>query len=224
MSVTSTNSHRHSPNRISSPQHESHETDNGSRGSSANQLLLTEEQLLGGTPSTPIDWEIKQPLYEKETDIHIDDIQPHCTFPSALHRKTVMEYPVWNERRNSLLILAEANYDCSHVAAARPLHHEIEHSFRDIMLTLTEALKLIRCRPSNCAEDEPFGFALDPTNYGLLSEKIQEAIHQRRHLIEDLPMELPEVPTWLGDAQKSYIWKEQEAELFTLETPCYLPK
>ncbi|KIJ35908.1 hypothetical protein M422DRAFT_51316 [Sphaerobolus stellatus SS14] len=104
--------------------------------------------------------------------------------------------------------------DRSKVAAARPLHREIEHSFRHILNSLNDTLNLIKCRPISCSEDDPYGYAIDPNKYQVLQEKINEAISDQNHIIQELPIEMPMIPTWFGEIQTSAIWDKQEAELF----------
>ncbi|KIJ30041.1 hypothetical protein M422DRAFT_53927 [Sphaerobolus stellatus SS14] len=165
---------------------------------------------------TPVKWRVKPPLYEGQSDTIIANDGSNLIFPSALRRKSVKEYPLWNERHNVLLTLAEITYEQSKVAAARPLSRDIEHGFRDILSSLEDSLKLIKCCPRSCFQEEPFGYMIDPIQYQFLQNKLQVAIEQRSHLIESLPIELPTIPTWLGGLDISKVWDKQEAELFSV--------
>ncbi|KIJ31328.1 hypothetical protein M422DRAFT_53425 [Sphaerobolus stellatus SS14] len=193
-------------------------SDLGSRSpaSSMARHLTLDDQILDTYPTTSVKWRVKPPLYKGQSDIIIANSGSNHIFPSALRRKSVKEYPLWNERHNVLLTLAEITYDRSKVAAARPLSREIEYSFRDILSGLEDSLKLLKCHPRSCSLEEPFGYTADPVQYQSLLNKIQEAIEQRSHIIENLPIELPTIPTWLGGVDIPKIWNEQEAELFSI--------
>jgi transposase InsO family protein len=162
-------------------------------------------------------WGVKGPLYEGP----ILNLQPIIGEKSISHyfitarpRKRVRQFPLWKERRDMLLSLAEMFFERSTNGRPKLLEREAEGYYKNILTQLDATLVLLKCKPQGSSPEDQPGYLMDPHKYQSLIILLEEAAAQKRPMTKEMYLPVPTLPVWLGEERPQSIWEEQEAELF----------